>query len=141
MAEAFAIFSAVLSVLDVGTRVSARLGHLIQDWKDAPPLILCLANEMADLKIVLDRIYDAQQSVRNSTALQSVELVASLDSQLQSAQRHFMDLDTLVNEMNRLKSFKRRNKWIRKRSRASTLRTELKAVRIRISELLLAHNV
>jgi hypothetical protein len=140
MAEAFSTFSAALSILDVSGRISAMVTDLIRNWNKAPTLILALSNEMSDLKILMDRVRDAGQTVRGSNTQLNTEFTFALDVQLQKATDYLGELEKLVDDLNRGKLIERRNKWLLKKSTAAKLQTQLRDVRLRINELLVVHN-
>lgn len=141
MADPFSAFSAALSVLDVTGRTSAKLVDLVCNWKDAPALIVALSNETEDLKVVMDRIRDAGQTVQDRNMKNDTDFTFALGAQLQKARDHLGELETLVDDLKRGNSIVERGKWLLKKSIAAEIQTQLRDVRLRINELLLAHNV
>jgi hypothetical protein len=141
MADPFSVFSATLGILDVSERISAKVVDLFCNWKDAPILILALSSETTELNNVMDRIREAEQTVRGYCMQQDMGFVFALDAQLRKARCYLEALETLVDDLKRGTSIVRRNKWLLKKSTAAKLQTQLRDIRLRIHELLTAHNV
>ena len=99
MAEPFSIIASTVGVVDFAGGLLTQIRNLIRGWKDAPSLILALANETADLNTVLVHMQIARQTANVETI--DPEFVAALDKQLQKARA---ELDLLDN-------YKRLNRW------------------------------
>ena len=113
---------------------------MIRDWKNAPSLILALANEIADLKTVLLHLQNARDIMRITDSLDS-NFTAALDQQLRKAQAELHLLDNLSRELSNTNGAARRRKCLMKKSDASNMQVELRDVRTKIRDLLLAHNL
>jgi hypothetical protein len=53
MAEPLSTAASVVAVIDVATKLSFHIWHLVRDWKEAPRHILALANELDTLQVVV----------------------------------------------------------------------------------------
>jgi hypothetical protein len=116
MAEFVSLFAAALGVLDVAVRASARLRDLAQSWRDADSLISALANETADLGLVLDQIRQAGlKTFKSRNAQHSKSLLVVLGGHIGKATSLLTELDVLVDYLNQGDSTVRRNKWVLKR--------------------------
>ncbi|RSL89936.1 hypothetical protein CEP51_000961 [Fusarium floridanum] len=142
MAEPISLIASVAGLLDVSLRSSKALHSLQSQLRNAPNLIQALSNEVEDLKAVLARVEDTTNA--SKTSGQHVPVItattADLEAQLQKAKAVLADLDILTNNLAAEKPTLKRIKWCLKQSRASELQSELKEVRTKINELLVAHN-
>ncbi|RTE76990.1 hypothetical protein BHE90_008552 [Fusarium euwallaceae] len=142
MAEPISLIASVAGLLDVSLRSSKALHSLQSQLRNAPNLIQALSNEVEDLKAVLARVEDTTNA--SKTSRQHVPVItattADLEAQLQKAKAVLADLDILTNNLAAEKPTLKRIKWCLKQSRASELQSELKEVRTKINELLVAHN-
>jgi ankyrin repeat protein len=142
MAEPISLIASVAGLLDVSLRSSKALHSLQSQLRNAPNLIRALSNEVEDLKAVLARIEDTKNASKVNG--QHVPTVAAtmvdLEKQLRKAKVTLADLDTLTKKLAAEKPTLKRIKWCLKESRASELRTDLKEMRTKINELLVAHN-
>ncbi|KAL6366131.1 hypothetical protein LRP88_00227 [Fusarium phalaenopsidis] len=142
MAEAISLVASVAGLLDVATRAFSALRDLQTELRNAPDLIRALSNEAADLKAVLARVDDVRKTAE-ATGLDTPDGVAALDdleAQLSKAESILADLDALAQKLLGEKMTLKRVKWCLRKSRASELQTRLKEVRLKINELLVAHN-
>lgn len=142
MAEPISLVASVAGLLDVSLRSSKALHSLQSQLKNAPNLIRALSNEVEDLKAVLARVEDTAKASKAS-AQHTPSITATiidLEAQLLKAKAILADLDTLTKKLAAEKPTLKRIKWCLKQSRASELQTDLKEVRTKINELLVAHN-
>ncbi|KAM6509572.1 hypothetical protein FALCPG4_017224 [Fusarium falciforme] len=142
MAESISLVASVAGLLDVATRAFSALHNLQTQLRNAPDLIRALSNEAADLKAVLARVDDVRKTTE-ATGLDTPDGVAALEdleTQLSKAESILADLDALAQKLLAEKMTLKRVKWCLKKSRASELQTRLKEVRLKINELLVAHN-
>lgn len=140
MANPFSI-SGIIGVFDVGIQASTRLSDVIRTLENAPQEILATHNELSDLTVVLDHARNACQTVQASANQYDIEFAAALNEQLQKAQGHLNDLETIMNKLLGIRESKKRLKWLRQNSKATTSKDQLRSVRMKISELLQAHHV
>ncbi|RSM20305.1 hypothetical protein CDV31_000800 [Fusarium ambrosium] len=142
MAEPISLIASVAGLLDVSLRSSKALHSLQSQLRNAPNLIQALSNEVEDLKAVLARVEDTKKASKSSG--QHVPAITAamvdLEAQLRKAKVTLSDLDTLTKNLAAEKPTLKRVKWCLKQSRASELQSELKEVRTKINELLVAHN-
>ncbi|KAI5459667.1 ankyrin repeat-containing domain protein [Mariannaea sp. PMI_226] len=116
------------------------------DWlsqlRNAPDLIRALANEAQDISVVLTRLEETKELSKDAgfNAPHHTTLLADLETQLQQAKKILANIDNLGQALAGEPSTRKRVKWYLKRSRASELQKDLKKVRLRINELLVAHN-
>ena len=102
---------------------------------------MALSNEVSDLVVVLDHIYAAQESVRAKGGKHDHQFIVALESNLVQTEELLHQLATLLVELKALSSLKRKYKWQRKQYVAEDLQRRLRMSRLRINELLIAHNV
>lgn len=141
MADPFSIFAGAVSVTDVAVKTSLKLGSLISDFRGAPTLILALSNEVIEIRVVLERVKESQQAVQSLRNPQhDAAFLAALDDQLTKAKTIVTDLESLITTLSTGNSPTERFRWLRKKKHAADLKDELKAVRERINELLVAYN-
>ncbi|KAL2673632.1 hypothetical protein Neosp_012075 [[Neocosmospora] mangrovei] len=142
MAEAISLVASVAGLLDVATRAFSALHNLQTQLRNAPDLIRALSNEASDLKAVLARVDDVRRNTE-ATGFGTPDGSAALDdleAQLCKAKFILADLDALAQKLLGENMTLKRVKWCLKKSRASELQTRLKEVRLKINELLVAHN-
>jgi len=140
MAEPFSISAGALGVLDVGTRLSKRLRQITQTWKNAPQEMLSLQNELEDLNLVLDEIQACQQSIV-AASQHDTAVATNLQGYIREARRHFETLESSLDEMSRLKKYKKKFQWVREQGKISGIQKQIRVVRERIKDLLVTHNV
>ncbi|KAL2682397.1 hypothetical protein Neosp_006848 [[Neocosmospora] mangrovei] len=142
MAEPISLIASVAGVLDVSFRSSKALHSWQSQLRNAPNLIRALSNEVEDLKAVLARVEDTAKA--SKTSGQHVPglpaTVADLEAQLQKAKVTLSDLDTLTKKLAAERPTMKKIKWCLKQSKASELQGDLKEIRTKINELLVAHN-
>jgi len=106
-------------------------------------LILALSNEVADISLVLDRVYNARQAPDGVSPLSSnrnTTYLAALDNQLEKARALLVELEALSTNLTKEKGLKTRITWILNQSNAEALKNQLIAARTKINEILLAYN-
>lgn len=139
MADPLSITAAVLGTLDASIRISGKLGDLVQVWKDAPAEIYALYNEISDLSVVLDHARMARKSL--VFADPGGKVGTDLGRLLGTAQNTTTTLEELLNEMMALPRFKKRALWVKRKSSIATKKDELREVRSKINDILVAHNM
>ncbi|KAI1121112.1 hypothetical protein F5Y10DRAFT_109399 [Nemania abortiva] len=141
MADPFSIFAGAVGVTDVAAKTSSTLRKLISEFRNAPALVQALFNEITEISVVLERVKESQRAVRSLGDLQHDDaFLAALDGQLNKARNILTDMESLVNTLRAGNSRTRGFRWLRKKEHATDLKVRLKAVRVRVNELLLAHN-
>ncbi|RSL63229.1 hypothetical protein CEP54_005292 [Fusarium duplospermum] len=142
MAEAISLIASVAGLLDVATRAFSALHNLQSQLRNAPDLIRALSNEAADLGAVLARVDDVRKTTEAAglNTPDGMTALVDLEAQLLKAKSILADLDALAQKLFGEKMTLKRVKWCLKKSRASELQTRLKEVRLKINELLVAHN-
>jgi hypothetical protein len=100
MADPFSTVAAAAGVLDVATRASTRLRDVYSTVANAPHLILALANEVADLRLILAAIEVARAGIPRLEPQRVANLHRALERQLHEAERRLADLDSLIVKFN-----------------------------------------
>ncbi|KAM0425341.1 hypothetical protein ACHAPT_009397 [Fusarium lateritium] len=142
MAEPISLIASVAGLLDVAFRSSKVLHGLQSQLKNAPNLIRALSNEVEDIRAVLARVEDVTKA-SNASGHHSPTISATmidLEAQLRKAKVTLSDLEILTNKLAAEKPTLKRIKWCLNQSRASELQSNLKEVRTKINDLLVAHN-
>jgi len=85
MADPFSTFSAVVSVVDTGSKVSVKLIKVIHSLVKAPDSLLDLSNEVTNLQRVLDQVLAAERSIRSRNSEQDAQFLAALQPQIDQA--------------------------------------------------------
>lgn len=139
MAEVFGVVAAVVGVVDVGSRVSARLRDITHTWKHAPAEILALSNEVTDITVVLHHTKDACNSTKAVSA--DSALAKDLDKYINTARSILTELNNILDQLASTRSLRKKVKWIQLKDVVLSKKNELKSTRTEIRELLRAHNV
>ncbi|KAI1429135.1 hypothetical protein F5Y12DRAFT_710346 [Xylaria sp. FL1777] len=140
MAEVFGVVSGAIGVLDVSTRGIQRLQQVVKTWINAPAELLALQNEVEDLRYLLDEIQRTAVAIE-TTAQQDAGFAAALREQLRKARDHHQSLEYILDEMSRIKRFKKKFNWVRREGRVANLKRGFQQVREQISNLLVVHSV
>ncbi|KAK3386478.1 hypothetical protein B0H63DRAFT_540372 [Podospora didyma] len=141
MADPLSALSGIVSLIDITTRASASLHKLYMELKNAPTLILALANEIADLTVVLDRASGARDTLGRLDPAENAGFVTALSALLDKAKDILSRLEMLSKDLLRQKwSSVKRVKWSLTQSKATSLKNEVREVRIKMNEILIAHN-
>ncbi|KAK0708868.1 hypothetical protein B0T21DRAFT_83037 [Apiosordaria backusii] len=140
MADPLSIASGVASLLNVAGRTATCLYEFHQDLKHGPDLILALSNEVSDLTLVLDRVNGACESLENLAVRESTPYVSALGAQLGKAQEVFAKLETLSIALSKQKRSMQRIKWCLRQNKVTALKSEVREVRLKINEIMTAHN-
>ena len=132
------------TVLEVGIRVSGQVNGAITTWKTTDVVLLALANETSNLNLVLDHMYRAWQEIAECEsqlpATRDETLSSTLASLLEDADKLLRRLQTLILDIGSRPRTRRRFTWLQKQSLAIDLQGDLRNVRLRLSELLLANS-
>lgn len=139
MADPSSVIANAISIVGAFTEVSASLRRLYRNWKDAPTLILILANESADLEVVILQLQNGKESLE--ACARNTAFTTSLDRQLQRARGYLEQLQTLTADLTTGSTTARRKKWILKKKNAAQLQSGVREVRISINDLLVARNL
>jgi hypothetical protein len=139
--DPLSVVASVASLLEIGMRVSKELNGVIHTWKTAAPSIIALYNEITDLNVVLDHTRSAQETVQAKGAKYDAAFLEAMNDNLRQCEKVMVELDTLVVELRSMGNLKMKYKWLRKNSVASEMQTQLRDIRVRINELLVAYNV
>ncbi|KAK4176608.1 ankyrin repeat-containing domain protein [Triangularia setosa] len=140
MADPLSIASGVASLLNVAGRTATCLYEFHQDLKHGPDLILALSNEVSDLILVLDRINEARETLQTLARRESTPYVSVLGAQLDTAQEVLSKLESLSTALSGHKRSMQRIKWCLRQNKAAALKNEVREVRLRINEIMTAHN-
>ncbi|KAN0112343.1 hypothetical protein V8E51_005294 [Hyaloscypha variabilis] len=141
--DPFSIFVSAGSLLDMAVRASGALILLYREMKNAPDLILALSNEIADITLVLDRVYDARLTLvtrRRHDSNSSSKYLTILDSHLATARIILGKLEQLSTGLHERKRLGKSIRWCLIKPQAEELKHELKNIRARIREVLIAYN-
>lgn len=138
--DPFSAFSSAISVLDIAIRASKALYGLYTELVGAPELILALSNETADISVVLGRVGEARKTLDRLDTLQNATFLAALDGHIFTAKVILSRLDILATELRSQTGSIKRVKWCLRKNKANGLKDELRAVRQRINEILVAHS-
>lgn len=141
MAEAFAILSSDIGVLDIAGRTSARLIKTVQTWKNCPSVILALSNEVSDVRVILDHLAKVCQDPDASSTLHTRDLPSAIQTHVQKTACYLRELDVIVKELEILPGTKQKLKLVFKKMQVGKLETSLRDVRMKLNHLLLIHNV
>ena len=132
------------TVLEVGIRVSGQVNGAITTWKTTDVVLLALSNETSNLNLVLDHMYRAWQEIAECEsqlpATRDETLSSTLASLLEDADKLLRRLQTLILDIGSRPRTRRRFTWLQKQSLATDLQGDLRNVRLRLSELLLANS-
>ena len=139
MADPVSIVATVSGLLDITLRASKLLRNTYTELKSAPVLIFALANEAADIAVVLTQIRDAVEELGEEKGVQENSLQPQLRSALSKAASILDDLGALAFMLSGESTTTQRVKWLLKKGQAATLQARLRDVRTRITELLLTH--
>jgi hypothetical protein len=139
MADPLSVIASAISTVGDFTELSASLRRLYRSWKDAPTLILILANESADLEVVILQLQNGRESLE--ACARNTEFITSLDRQLQRARGYLEQLQTLTADLTTGSTSARRKKWILRKKTAAQLQSGVREVRISINDLLVAHSL
>lgn len=139
--DPFSVAAGVVGVLDSGIRLASGLRSLIETWRASVPEILSLHNEVADLNVILHRTEAARLGVLLTATKQDAVFAEALMDHLQQAESHLLAIEKLVAHVRSLVGSRRRFEWLRQKSRAERMKRDLRRVRVRINDLLLAHNM
>ncbi|KAK4200931.1 ankyrin repeat-containing domain protein [Triangularia verruculosa] len=140
MADPLSIASGVASLLNVAGRTATCLYEFQQDLKHGPDLILALSNEVSDLILVLDRINEAQETLQMLARQESTGYVSALGTQLDKVREVLSRLEALAASLSKQKRSMQRIKWCLRQNKAAVLKSEVREVRLRINEIMMAHN-
>jgi Mg2+ and Co2+ transporter CorA len=141
MAEAFAVFTGIVGLLDVAVRTADSLRELYSEVKNAPNLIWALSNDITDFKDVLEDISSARESIEKLAHPQDSSMMNNLERRLQNAQEVLSELDSLVTRLNELKSSTKRIAWYLQKAKAEALRNRLKETKAQLVETLISYGV
>jgi hypothetical protein len=133
-----------VTVLQVGISVSVQINGVITTWKTADAVLLALANEASDLNLVLDHTYRAWQGIAECEsqlpAARDETLSGTLASSLEQADTLLRRLQTLILDIGSRPRTRRRYAWLQRHSLTADLQGDLRNVRLRLTELLLANS-
>jgi hypothetical protein len=127
--------------MDTGTRLSTALSNIIKIWINAPAEVMAIHNEITDLTIFLDHLRSAGRNVEANTTLQDESLVKALNEELATAHVILTELETMLNQLLEMRKFKKGLKWIRQNPVMEKKKASLRNVKLRIHDLLWAHNL
>ena len=124
-----------IAVAETALRLAVNLGRLIKALKAAPNEILALANEINNLKLVLDSVRQALSGDLRTRPIPSIEPL------LFQTSIRFEEVDKLVSRLGQLGPYGsrwnirtwERYVWLRERDRVAALQTNLKDLRSNIA--------
>lgn len=156
MAEAFSVFAAAVNVADAAARSSGEVARLLRAWRDAPELVLQLANEAADLAVVLEHFQEAENGSSNERTVRSgagdndnnpgmgtaQKFTVAVRRQLETAGKTLEELQSLVAYLQAGRSGpSRRKRWVARQGKAVRLKCALKEAREKLRDHVLANEV
>ena len=144
MADPLSIASACLSIVDASLRLSDRIRAVVHLWRHAPTEIIALHNEISDLTVVLDHCRMAVRNIQ-ATDIQAgrtgtPDVPADLGQQLRKVETILSQLEGFLDELMAIPGLRKRFQWVKRSSFASTKKDEIRDVRMRINDMLAAHN-
>jgi hypothetical protein len=134
MAEAFALAASVLGVIDVATRASTSIIHVIRIMKHTPRILLELNNEITELRAVLGTVQASAHAALEEEARNTLEPL------FQTARRYLEELDAMMTKLAALPTLTQRVRMASKLRPAEALKVKLGDVRRSIDEMLTAHH-
>ncbi|OTA64781.1 ankyrin [Hypoxylon sp. EC38] len=140
MAEVFSVVAAGIGLAKLSISSSAKLINLIRIWRRAPALIIALANETADMRVLLEKFHEGNDSIQTQLGVHD-GLCAVLELEFGKVDNLLNELSSLVDDLTRGHSISRRKKWIKLESQAAKLQSQLRAMRININDLFVTHLV
>jgi len=129
------------STLEYGMSLSFRTNAVIESWRNAPPLMCALHNEISDLVVVLDNTRAAAETAVLDAKTKSGELLNDLERPLVEVFRLLQAVDGLVGELLTARDERQRCKILSKNGRTASFQDRLRDVRITLYNCLLTHNV
>jgi hypothetical protein len=134
------VLASASSLLDITIRASSAFHKIYKELKDGPALILALSNETADLTIVLNQVGRAKKTLERLDPHENAAVVTALGARLGRAKEILENLDTFATDLLRQKRSTQRIQWCLKKGKATTLKDDVREVRMKLNELLTAHN-
>ncbi|KAK3319029.1 ankyrin repeat-containing domain protein [Apodospora peruviana] len=116
MADPVSMLTGVGGLLALTVRTSSSLHKIYGKLKNGPLLIIALSNEIADLSLVLDRVNSAKETLERLDPAENAAFITALDGQLDKARGTLQETE------------------------ATALKDEVRDVRHRINDILIAHN-
>ncbi|KAK0666625.1 hypothetical protein QBC41DRAFT_280530 [Cercophora samala] len=139
MAEVFGIVAGVVGLADVGTRLSLRLRETVRTWSNAPLEVLALNNEISDLTAVLRFTEDACRGAKHTHMSESFTM--TLEQQLRTARQFLERIEDIIVLLSSVTGAKQKKRWIQLKATVARQKEELRAVRLKIWDLLHVHQV
>lgn len=129
------------STLEYGINLSVKSNSLIEAWRDTPPLMCALHNEVSDLVVVLDDTHAAAKTAAHDASAKSAELLDDLERPLVEVFRVLQAVDGLVGELLAARDGRHRGRILSRNVRAAGFQGRLRDARVALYNCLLAHNV
>ncbi|KAG9498256.1 hypothetical protein J7337_011152 [Fusarium musae] len=141
MAEVVGLVASIASLLDLALKSSNGLCDLQFQVRNAPHLIQALENETEAIRAVLVHVENTIQSTATARLRNPCgsAILGDLAIELSKGAAVLKDLDSFISGLKNETPTLQRVKWTCKKEKATELMKQLREVRIRISELQLAH--
>ncbi|KAK4225650.1 hypothetical protein QBC38DRAFT_482406 [Podospora fimiseda] len=139
MAEILGILAGVAGLADVGMKVSLRLRDIAQTWNNAPDEILALNNEVSDLIAILRFTEDACRMAKNIPA--DCTFTGAVEEHVKTAHRILEEIETVVILLKTTGGTNQKRIWVRLKQSTTEKKEELKAIRLKIWDLLQSYQV
>lgn len=133
--------ASIAGILSVASRTSTSLHDLYDGLKNGPELILALSNEIADLSITLDRVLGARDMIQQLDSVADQSFATQLEAQVEKARYVVTELDTLCQTLSEKKRSSQRVAWLLHQGKAAVMKEQVREVRLRINDMLVAHNM
>lgn len=139
--DPLSITAAAVSFVALAGTCGRRLNNILSTAKHAPTEILALANEVSDLNLIINDIDSLRinSMCGDDCDLSSIDLQLALSTQLSKAKDNLLCLQELIDQVfvnaNGQAIFSRQ-KWVRKKSLAISLKREMVEVKRNLTLLL-----
>ena len=141
MADPFSIAAAAVGLFDVAARTSVTLRRVCKDIKNAPALLAALSNEVVDLGVILNTIIETRDQMGSTSATSSETFISAIDTQLEHGRTILNKMTALVDELTEKNPTLKRVQFAMKKNQAAKLKDSLREVRMKLHDILVAHNV
>jgi hypothetical protein len=151
MADGISIAASIIALIGTCSTISRRSLELITSLQGVPDELLSLSNEVNDIGVILNVIYErhsiarGERSVPDARAQHPLDLEsAALALQLRTAKALTLEFDDFLQSFKKVELRKgrivlERVNWVRKRAQASRLRSRLATVKENLQLLLSAN--
>ena len=134
MAEIVSLVLAVAGTLDVAARTSSIVARLMRDWKEAPAQIALLSEEIKVQRYMMLQLKEFCESP--SASSRNAFQVTVINSLLQRADSLWLELERIVEILDKRADRERKMKWIGNAHKVASLREKLRELRLAMLEML-----